>query len=550
MNSALVALGVLICFWLGYRFYSRYLGSVIWGLDDSKPTPAVSQTDGVDYVPTAKPVLFGHHYASIAGAAPIVGPAIAIIWGWVPAVIWVVVGSIFLGAAHDFGALVISMRHRGQSVGQVTANVIGSGPRNLFLVVIFFLVWLVIAVFALVIANLFISYPSTVLPVNFQIVVALAIGYLVNRKGRSLFVPTLLAQIGLFVAMYFGALYPISLEPLFGDGQKMAWISMLLIYSFIASVLPVWALLQPRDYINSYQLFIGLGAMVLGLFIVQPTIVAPALNLSPQGAPFWLPFLFITIACGAVSGFHGLVSSGTTSKQVKAWSHSRPIGYGAMLGEGLLALLATLAVATGFESASAWHVHYGSWDGAKGLSASIEAFVMGSTQFLGGLGIPETFAGTMIGVLIISFAATSLDTAARIQRYVVAELGTNWKIPTLQNRYVASGIAIGSAFLLMMFKGGGTGGLVLWPLFGATNQMLAALTLIVVTVYLIKKGKPSRAYLFPAIFLSLVTFIALLSNIKSFYQGEKYLLLVMALVLLVVQMAISCSAFPLLRKKI
>lgn len=239
---------------------------------------------------------------------------------------------------------------------------------------------------------------------------------------------------------------PISIEPLFGQYQTMAWIVFLLVYSYIASILPVWLLLQPRDYINSHQLIVGLALLIGGLIIVQPPIVAPAFNLAPEGAPNWFPFLFITIACGAVSGFHGLVSSGTTSKQVACWKDVRPIGYGGMLGEGVLALLATLAATTGFSSLEGWHNHYGNWQGAKGLYSAIGAFVGGSSQFIAGLGISEELAATLIGVLIVSFAATSLDTAARIQRYVIAELGENWNVPVLKNRFTGAAIAVGSAF--------------------------------------------------------------------------------------------------------
>ena len=536
MNAAVLAVLVLVGFYLGYRFYSRYLSEKLFNLDEETgPTPAEAMQDGVDFVPTQKSVLFGHHYSSIAGAAPIVGPAVAVIWGWVPALLWVLFGTLFMGAVHDFGTLVLSMRNRGHSIGQLTGGIIGSRARNLFLLVIFFLVWLVIAVFALVIAKLFVSYPSTVLPINFEIIVAIAIGWWIKRRGGRLLWPSLAALASLFFMIWVGTIFPISLEGVFGEHQNMAWIVFLLIYSYIASVLPVWLLLQPRDYINSHQLIVGLGLMILGLIVVQPTVVAPALNLSPQGAPNWFPFLFITIACGAVSGFHGLVSSGTTSKQVRRWKDARMIGYGGMLGEGVLALLATLAATTGFDSLEAWHNHYGNWQEAKGLSSAITAFVGGSSQFISGLGIPESFAATMIGVLIISFAATSLDTASRIQRYVIAELGDNWNIPVLKNRFTGAGIAVGTAFLLMLVQSGGKGGLVLWPLFGATNQMLAALSLVVITIYLMMRGKKAWAYLLPAIFLIVITFIGLVANIQSFYHGNNYLLMVIGTVLLVLE---------------
>ncbi len=548
MNAAGIALFVMVSFFLAYRFYSRYLSHRVFDLDQQGPTPAEQFRDDIDYVPTPKWVLFGHHYSSIAGAAPIVGPAVAVIWGWVPALIWIVLGTIFMGAAHDLGSLVVSMKHKGRSIGQVTENILGPRVRNLFLVVTFFLVWLVIAVFSLVIANLFISFPASVLPVNFEIIIALAMGYWGYKKRRSLFWPSILALLLLFFMIYLGTLFPISLEPLVGESERVVWICFLLVYSLIASILPVWLLLQPRDYINSHQLFVGLAALFAGLFIVQPEIVAPAFNLNPVGAPSWIPFLFITIACGAISGFHGLVSSGTSSKQVAKWSDARTVGYGGMLGEGLLALLATLAVMAGFDSFEAWHQHYGDWASAQGLSSAITAFVLGSSRFLAGVGIPESFASTMIAVLIISFAATSLDTAARIQRHVLEELGESWNIRSLQNRYVSACVAILTAALLVFIEKQGQGGLVLWPLFGATNQMLAALSMIVISVYLLRLGRPALSFLIPALILIVITAIGLIANIISFYLSGSLLLASFSALLLLIELWIIGESAWIIRK--
>jgi carbon starvation protein len=548
MNAAGLILIVFICFLMGYRFYSRYLSQSIFSLRDDEITPAEELSDGSDFVPTQASILWGHHFSSIAGAAPIVGPAVAVIWGWLPALLWIVLGTIFMGAAHDFGSLVVSMRHKGQSLASLSGDLISPRVRNLFLMVVLFLVWMVIAVFALVIANLFVSFPSSVLPVNFQIIVALLIGIFVNRKGQKLLLPAILAQVCLYIAIYLGSLYPIQLDFL-TDSPLLAWIVFLLIYSFFASTLPVWALLQPRDYINSHQLIIGLAAIVLGVIITKPVVVAPMFQPHPEGAPSWFPFLFITIACGAISGFHGLVSSGTTSKQVQRWTDARPIGYGAMLGEGTLALLATLAVCAGFPSSEAWHNHYQSWGAAQGLSTSINAFVLGSSSFLGGLGISEVFAQTMMSVLIISFAATSLDTATRIQRYIISEVGEQLKVPALKTPWVSAGLAVLSAFFLMLVQEGGKGGLVLWPLFGAANQMLAALTLIVICAYLVKKQKPIRNFLVPMGFLLVVTVLGLLANISQFVISQNHLLAALASLLLVAEVWIALEAFLLSREQ-
>ncbi len=549
MNAALLIFLVLSSFAIGYRLYSRYLAIHLFDLDNGEATPAQALKDDKDFSPTSSSVLWGHHFSSIAGAAPIVGPAVAIIWGWLPAVLWVVLGTIFMGAAHDFGALVVSMRHQGQSLASLSGGLISNRTRNLFLMVVLFLVWMVIAVFALVIANLFVTFPSSVIPVNFEIVVALLIGYFINRKHKSLLLPAIVAQACLFITIYIGTLYPVRLDGI-TDHPMMAWIWFLLVYSFIASTLPVWALLQPRDYINSHQLIIGLLAIILGVFIVQPQIVAPVFQPSPEGAPPWFPFLFITIACGAISGFHGLVSSGTTSKQVKNWTDTRPIGYGAMLGEGTLALLATLAVSAGFASAQDWHNHYGSWGEAQGLSAAISGFVMGSSRFLQGVGIEESFAQTMMSVLIISFAATSLDTATRIQRYIISEVGEITNIKVLQKPGISAGLAVLSAFFLMLVQSGGKGGLMLWPLFGAANQMLAALTLIVICVFLMKRGKPIRAFFIPLVFVFIVTLIGLIINIYSFTMENNYLLATLAALLFIAELWITLEAWLHLRQSL
>ncbi len=552
MNGALLGLLGIMAFISAYRFYGSFLSKKVFALPQrdhaGELTPAHAKRDGMDFVPTKTDVLLGHHFSSIAGAAPIVGPAVAAIWGWLPAVIWIVLGVIFMGACHDFGALVVSMNYGGSSMAIVAEKLIGARARNLFLIVMFFLIWMVIAVFALVIANLFVSFPSSVLPVNFEIIVAVLMGLFINKGGRSLTLPSVMAQLTLFVMIYLGTKFPISLEPLFGSGQLMAWMVLLLIYSFIASVLPVWLLLQPRDYINGHQLAVGLFLMVVGLFIVQPEVVAPAINPNPEGAPPWFPFLFITIACGAISGFHGLVSGGTTSKQVDKWENARPVAYGGMLGEGLLALLATLAVTAGFDSLEHWHGHYANWNAANGLSAKIGAFVTGSAKFINGLGIPFEMGETIMAVMVISFAATSLDTACRIQRYIIGEFGVTLKIKTLENRYVGSGLAVLTAFLLMISSDGGKGGLSIWPLFGATNQMLAALTLILVSIYLMKNKKSMLPYIIPAIFVILITFVGLIYNVTLFLSKGNAFLVALSILLTCIQVWIMIEAMNLFKQ--
>lgn len=516
MNAAALALITFVVFALGYRFYSGYLSRRVFDLRPDEPVPARVLEDGVDYVPTRLHVLWGHHFASIAGAAPIVGPAIAVIWGWVPALLWVTVGTVFMGAAHDFSTLVISARHRGRSIGDVAGSVIGPRVRTLFLVIISLLIWVVLAVFAYIIATLFHSTPSSIFPINVQIGIAIALGWLVYRRGMPMFVPSIVCYVLLLVAIFYGQAVADAF-PVLGRIPITTWVWLLLGYSFVASVMPVWLLLQPRDYLNSHQLLTGLVVLSAGLIVLRPDVVAPALNPTPEGAPSLIPFLFVTIACGAISGFHGLVASGTTSKQLARMPDARPIGYGGMLAEGFLGLMAVLAATAGFESAADWWHHYESWGAANGLAAKLDAFVSGGATFVAALGIPRETARTFMAVMVIAFAATSLDTGARIQRLVLAELSDAYGIRPLSNRYVASALGVGSALLLAVTQGGGQGGLALWPLFGTTNQLVAGVTLLIVAIWLKRQGRAYAVALVPMLAVAAVTAWAMVGNLIGYY---------------------------------
>jgi len=509
--TALLCLGGLL---LGYRFYARFLANDVFGLRDDEPMPSSEQRDGVDFVPTDKHVLLGHHFSSIAGAAPILGPAMAIIWGFVPALVWIVLGVVFMGAAHDFGALVLSTRHEGKSVGSLAERFIGPRSRVLFLLVIFFLIWMVGAVFAFAIAGLFTKFPASILPVNLEIVVAMGIGWWGYRKGFSLTVPSILALVGLY-ALIFATASGVVAVPEQGSLllDKRFWLVGLLLYAYVASSLPVWLLLQPRDLINSHQLIVGLVALYLGFFLSSPTFAAPAVG-ELSALPSVFPLLFVTIACGAISGFHGLVSSGTTSKQLANATDARPVGYGSMLMEASLAILATLAVATGLMADGHTHVFdkvYTPIVEAGGLPtvpAALGGFVQGAASMLVGLGIPFKVGATVVAVLVISFAATSLDTALRIQRMVLAEIGGIVDVKPLQNRWVGGAIACGSVGLLV-WADYAQGAKSLWPVFGATNQVLAAITLMMCAVYLRRMKKNPLPYLVPAVVVMVITFAAM-----------------------------------------
>ena len=541
MNAAVIAIAVLVFYFLGYRYYSKFIAEKVFQLSDDEAMPSHELEDGVDYVPTNKHVLFGHHFSSIAGAAPIIGPAIAVFWGWVPAIFWVVLGTIFMGAVHDFSALVISARRKGRSVGDLAGVVMSGRARTLFLLIVYFLIFFVLAVFAYAIAGLFVKYPTSVLPINFEILVALAIGFFLYKKGIPLLWPSIIALILLYFTVWIGTKVPIEVPAIMGS-PIVTWIIFLLVYSFIASILPVWTLLQPRDYINSHQLFVGLFVMLLGLFVAHPQMQAPAFNPNPEGALPLFPFIFVTIACGAISGFHGLVSSGTTSKQLDKMSHARHIGYGGMLGEGTLAMVATLAVAAGISRAD-WHTHYHDWQAAS--SGGIANFVLGASTFLQALKFSPILANTFISVIVISFAATSLDTAARIQRLIIGELGSAYQIKLLENRYIGATLAVVPSLLLALFaeapgRGLGSGGFLLWPLFGATNQLVGGLTLLVATIFLWRSGRPIIYTAIPMVFLICMTTAAMVLNFKTFVGNP--LLLVLSAVILALEIWLILEA--------
>ncbi len=524
MNSIYVALFAFVAYILAYRFYGRFLSRRIFSIDPARLTPAHEFRDGVDFVPTKRHILFGHHFTSIAGAGPIVGPAIAVIWGWLPALVWIVFGSIAMGAVHDFGALVVSARHGGRSIGEVTRELVGPRARTLFLLLIFFALLIVIAVFVLVIGVLFMNYPATVLPVWVELPVAVLLGFYIYRRSGNTLLASVIALVVLYAFVLVGMHVPLRMPPLIMGSEILTWSVVLLVYAYVASTLPVWVLLQPRDYINSHQLFVGLGLLYLGLFIARPEIVAPAVNHNPVGAPVLIPFLFITVACGAISGFHSLVSSGTTVKQLDNERDIPFIGYGSMLIEGVLSVLVILACTAGFGSLSAWNAHYSSWDAAKGLGAKIGAFVEGGASFLSATGIPHELGAAIAAVLVISFAATTLDTATRIQRYVVSELAEDLKLDFLKGRHPATTVAVVSAFALSMIKGG-KGGLILWPLFGTVNQLLGGLALLSVTMYLVRIGKPVYYTLLPMIFMLIMSAWSMIANLGRFAEAGNWLLI-------------------------
>jgi len=588
--SLLVAAAAFVLYLIAYNTYGRYLARRIFGLDPSARTPAHEFADGVDYVPSRKQIVFGHHFASIAGTGPIVGPALAIIWGWLPALIWVVAGCIFMGAVHDLGALVVSMRHKGRSLADVCNELVNPRVRVLFLAIVTFGLIIVIAIFCLVIASIFDMSPEAVFPVWMEIPIAIGLGLMLRRckSGRAVVLWTVIAVSLMYLTVWVGSVYALSMPAIGSWNPVVIWSLILLAYCFVASVLPVQTLLQPRDFINAYQLYIALALLVLGLVAARPDFVAPAANLSPAAAPSPWPLLFITIACGAISGFHSLVSGGTTAKQLSRETDAKVIGYGSMLLEGVLTVLVIIAVGAGIgldynavikvdrtdpkrEAAGlktvaefekfvedrkldveldkstdtakatiyksgtitgkpAFDWHYRSWGAAKGLGPKVQAFMKGASNMMAKLGLPMVLCMTIMGVFVASFAGTTLDTATRLQRYIIGEFGSATGVKVLANRYVATAVTVVAAGALALHDGKGEGALILWPLFGTLNQLIAALALMVVSVYLHLKGKPVWVTAIPFVIMVGLTSWAMAVNLRLFFEGQQWHLFIIGLI--------------------
>jgi carbon starvation protein len=537
---------MLLCFagyLLAYHTYGKFLAKKIFKLREDAIVPSVELEDGIDYVPARKGVIFGHHFTSIAGTGPIVGPAIGIIWGWLPAVLWIFLGSILMGAVHDFGSLVLSLRNQGKSISEIAGKYINARVRFIFFAIVFLCLLIVIAIFGVVIALVFKLYPESVLPVWLQIPIAMGLGYAVYKKSANVTWATIAAVTVMYLTVGLGAYIEktspglLALPELNTLPATGAWTILLLIYAWIASTLPVTTLLQPRDYINAWQLFVAMALIVAGIVVASfqgllPW-AAPAINQAlPADAPSFWPIMFVTIACGAISGFHSLVATGTSPKQLARESDSLFVGYGSMLTEGVLAVLVIICVGAGIAMAyetkdgvfltgsEAWQHHYASWAGAKGLGAKLGAFVAGAANITDTLHLPRLVGTAVMGVFVASFAGTTLDTSVRLQRYVVSELAADLKLKFMTNRWAATTFAVLTAAGLAFATGAdGKGAMTLWPLFGAANQLLAALALLVITLYLRKQGGWKFLVTgIPCVFMLIITSWAMVINERTFLK--------------------------------
>jgi carbon starvation protein len=571
MSAVLIMVLAFAGYIIAYRLYGEFIGKKIFQLSNKNQTPAEEFEDGVDYVPTKKGIIFGHHFTSIAGTGPIVGPAIGVIWGWLPALIWVVVGSIVMGAVHDFSALIMSLRTQGKSISEIASQYISKRIRVAFFLIVFIELWLFLAILGMIIAVIFHMYPEAVFPVWMEIPIALALGYAVYRKNAHVVKATILAVIAMYITVVLGHFIPMDMPMIGSIPATGTWTLILFAYAFIASTLPVTTLLQPRDYINAWELFIAMGLLIIGIIVSAfngLSVVAPAVQSHPEGAPSMWPFLFITIACGAISGFHAVVASGTTAKQVAHEDDAMFVGYGSMLMEGALAVLVIIATVAGIGLAAKgdvgsvtglakWTEHYASWGSAAGLGAKVGAFVEGSANMITFLGIPKYLGIIIMGVFVASFAGTSLDTTTRLQRYVIQELlganrvGAADSKSFFTNKYGATLLALITAGILAFSSGvDGTGALTLWPLFGANNQTLAALALFTASVYLKKRGgKGFLVTLLPACFMLFMTMWALILNQAGYMAGGQVMLGVINIVIIAIVVFVAIESIMALSKK-
>ena len=537
MSAALLIVITIFSLLIGYVLYGRLIAQKL-DLDPKRTTPAHTKQDGVDYVPTKAPILMGHHFASIAGAAPIIGPIIAALFGWVPVLLWIIIGSIFIGGVHDFSSLVASIRHGGKTIGEVIEEHIGKAGKRLFLVFAWSVLVLVIAVFADAVAKVFVKEPATATASLLFIVVAIIFGMSVYRLKAPLWLSSIIGIALLSGCIALGLHLPIVLSDNVENAIKM-WKIVLFVYVFFAAVAPVWVLLQPRDYLCSFLLYAILIAGVVGIFAANPKISFPAFGGFQTELGYLFPILFVTVACGAISGFHSLVSAGTTAKQLNKETDARPIGYGSMLIEGLLAVIALITAITILQS------DYSRLIKPEG-GGPIGIFSSGVGGFISHLGIPLKAGVTFAALAISAFALTTLDTATRLGRFMFQEFFEDiGKLTILsKSRYVGTLATIAAAMLLTF---SGTSKL-LWPLFGSANQLLASIALLAITVWLAGLRKNNKFVKYPMYFMFCVTLTALCFMVYKNFLARNIALVILSIVLLGVAIILVIKANQSLRK--
>jgi carbon starvation protein len=541
LNAALVAVLGAVWFVVMYRWYGGFIDRTIIHPDNSNPTPANALRDNVDFVPSHPALLFGHHFSSIAGAGPIVGPILAYsLFGWLPALLWILFGSVFIGAVHDYTSLMTSVRNRGVSVADLAQKHVSNLARWIFSAFLWLALVLVIAVFAVLTAQTLAEKPEIVIPTLSLMVLALLFGWFVYRKNLNVWLGTVVALGSLVGLIIVGDLFPIQASFDF-------WLVFALIYSLIASIVPVWVLLQPRDYLSMYILIIGLALAFVSLLIMRPEINGPAfVAVSSTQGPLW-PILFITVACGAISGFHSVVASGTSAKQLRRETDGKIVAFGGMLTEGALAMIVILLVSS---------VLF--WD--KAPSEALSGFVFNSLlaekganitfgtaigRAMESIGVPLQY-GVAFGILMLNaFILTTLDTCARLTRYIVTE-SVGQKVALLRNPFLATVIGL----LLAYFITANNSWRILWPAFGATNQLIGALSLLVVTAYLFGFKKATKYTLIPGVFMLVTTLGALVYQLFwQYLPSGNYVLSTIAVILIILGVIIAAEVYRRFSRK-
>ena len=536
MSLSLLLLISAIILFLAYRIYGKYVYSK-FGLSNTRKAPSHTHRDGIDYEPSKPIVVLGHHFASIAGAGPIVGPIIAVTFGWVPAVIWILLGGIFFGAVHDLGSMAASLRTEGKSIGVIIRNQIGVKGKQLFVIFSFSTLILVIGVFADIIAKTFVANPGVASASLLFIFLAVAFGFVnrwIGNKTISFIALTVVGVVLMYYFVYLGTQTPLILD-------YQIWVGVLLFYAFIASVTPVALLLQPRDYLNSYLLYGMMIAAVAGVIIADPQIqMSTEVMPSSESLGYIFPVLFVTIACGAISGFHSLVASGTTSKQLDKESDAKIVGFGGMLIESFLAIIAVGAVVI---------LSRQEYTERLTIEGPVALFSTGLGGMIASLGLSETFAVGFVALTVSAFALTTLDTCTRLARFTLQEYFEDMPQPAAQvmakNRYISTTIVI---VLSMLLLGSGEFSL-LWPIFGSANQLLAALALLTIGVWLIKKKISATFVTIPMFFMFTVTLASLGLFAWKNYQEAGYVLALIASLLFVLAIALIVLAIQSLKKE-
>lgn len=536
MNASILILLALTVYIIAYKFYGGFITKRL-NVNNSKETPAHTMNDGVDYCPAKAPVLLGHHFASIAGAGPIVGPVIAAGFGWVPVYLWVVFGAIFIGGVHDYASIIASVRHQSKSIGYIIQSYIGVSGKKLFLIFAWSTLILVIAVFTIIVADTFTHIPSSGTSSLLFMLLAVFFGLALYKFSVPLWLATTIGVVLLFLCIPTGNLFPLPLS-------TKAWQIILLVYIFIASTVPVWILLQPRDYLNSFLLYALMILGLAGVFFAAPSINIPAFNsFSLDKVGYLFPALFVTVACGSISGFHSIVGSGTTAKQLNKETDGRIVGYGGMLIEGMLAVLSLVAVASMVNK---------EFIDILTTKGPVPAFSLGVGRFINSipiLNIPLETAQTFTALAVSAFALTSLDTATRLARFMFQEFfetkETASKNLLITNRFVSTGITV--AFGAALTFSGQT--MSIWPVFGSANQLLAALALLALTVWVANLKKGYLFVLIPMIFMFSVTLTALAMLAYQNIGLSNYTLAVISVLLFSLAVMLGLKAYSVLNNE-